>query len=569
MFRMSDFRIHVAVLILALLHFLVNLQSVFPLPFQLNVADEPIHSNLGRMLLNSLSENRTPYLVPQALNPLVALFYAFIYVPLHQYTHWMLASLWIGHALIFSLLWLGTYLVARQVRQFCHPLIIVGFLFITPVVPMLLERSTDGLYAAIILFALWQTSCYYHSRRIHHVFTAGALLGLAALTRNDGLALFPAFLLASGLVSIQGTRRWGRVRRLAVPLLAATIPYAALVGGYIAVVGFTTGFWGTGGQGLSYMAFEQSEGMAYSSDSAGYLSGITEARARYGTSEENRGSIVNAVLRNPGAYLLRVAAVILRAPLIAASAYGGLWSLIVLPFSFAGAIWLARNGERRLLAVYLLWMAPLSIYLLFYYREPYFLFPFPVVLLLAGIGLTWALSCLRGLSYPFNPPRIQRLAAPLLICVLLIAQIPKIADGPLQIPRIGQTGEEQTIEYLVEHYPRETRVASFVGFVPWAAKMHFEFSFVEWMGITSGDELREWVKRNDIELVYVDRLLRFYAPQVYELFDAGVGSQFREVSTIEDQSPERVRTYKEVVEAGVVALDNLQWWSHRLLEVLR
>ncbi|MCZ7583926.1 MAG: hypothetical protein M5R36_11605 [Deltaproteobacteria bacterium] len=138
-------------------------------------------------------------------------------------------------------------------------------------------------------------------------------------------------------------------RRNAV--IAALVPMAFIVPGYVALRGAASGDWTTGLRYRAYTAFAQGEGVAFAYRSAGardfYREG-EEATARlYGTRRENENSIVRAVRNNPGAYAARLWQNAKVGAYHFMTTYGEGFAAALLLFALRGVYALVREKQKR------------------------------------------------------------------------------------------------------------------------------------------------------------------------------------------------------------------------------
>ncbi len=142
---------------LYLLLYLVNLFLIHPAFLltldEINPFDEASYINSGRMLL----EGNLPSF---AGNPLVDVFYALTYLPFWNSAFWLVQSAVLGRLLLFSLLWVSVYLVARQLARWAPPVLMVGLLLVTPLAVDMLRFPSDPLFAGLAGLSLWQLLRY-------------------------------------------------------------------------------------------------------------------------------------------------------------------------------------------------------------------------------------------------------------------------------------------------------------------------------------------------------------------------------------------------------------------------
>jgi hypothetical protein len=111
--------------------FLLNIfliYSVFlPNLSDINPWDEAAYLSAGQTLIEG---GEFPKL---AGNPLTTVFFAFTYLPFRTSPLWIVHSVTLARLILFSMLWLGTYLVARQLSQFAPPVIAIGTFLVMPI----------------------------------------------------------------------------------------------------------------------------------------------------------------------------------------------------------------------------------------------------------------------------------------------------------------------------------------------------------------------------------------------------------------------------------------------------
>lgn len=367
--------------------FFLNVILVFPVFFpnlsDIGLWDESIYINSGRALIDGGSfppyvYNRMPVF---AWNPLLAFLYAPIYSLVQSADFWLIYSCTAGRLILFGLMWFSAYLVVKQLSHLSHPLIMIALLIISPTVSYLLPNPSDALFTAMSAFALWQVLSFYHHRKIKNVWLASLFVGLAALSRNDGLILFFLFFIIVVLLSIP-------MKRFKASLIAGILPFAVLVGGYIVLYGLVSGVFKLGIMERTYIAFEQGQGFTY-----GYSvsDGTLDVRRIYGTPEENRYSVISAIKRNPNAFFDRVRVVIRGSPEKMYFMYGERAGIIIFLLAVAGAVEMARKRFYLIFVILLLWPAHIFVYLLTFYRHTYFLFPYFVVFSFASVTLNYIL----------------------------------------------------------------------------------------------------------------------------------------------------------------------------------
>ncbi len=562
---------------LYILLYLVNLFLVHPAFLltleEINPFDEASYINSGRMLL----EGNLPSF---AGNPLVDALYALTYLPFWNSNWWLVQSAVLGRWLLFSLLWLSAYLVARQLARWAEPALILGLLLVTPLAVDMLRFPSDPLFAGLAGLSLWQLLKYRaalgtengdppSTRR--HLLLASAFLGLAALARNDGLVLFLIFIILVLALSLRRPRWWAA-------LLYGLAPFLLLVGGYVLVFGLRTGDFSLGTAERTYLNFEAGHQSIYAG--TGALNPVIESRLEaqriFGSGEENDYSVLRAVRRNPAVYLQRVLAVTRELPRRLLQAYGIRFAAVLFLLAGRGLLALARRRQYALLAILALWPAHLATgFVITIFREGHLAFPYYVVFALAAIGLQQLLAnrqdrreiifwtaALLGLSaygiwgeklavyygaavflaalgVIWLAARQQTAAgastAPALFILLCAGLVIRGGFPTPTFPAVQETAKAQASLYLAENLAPGTKVAAGAPGVVWSARMTYA-------SLTSPDvpqdksaaEFLDWMVRQDIRAIYVDHSLYNTNPFLWDLIKARIGDGIERVFTADD-----------------------------------
>jgi hypothetical protein len=384
------------------------------------------------------------------------------------------------------------------------------------------QNSSDALFAGLSALALQQTVASTERHAMRHLATASALVALAALSRNDGLVLFPLFLaLAVPAAS-----------RIRPRVLAAAGPFVAIVVGYLLVRAVVIGNledvatlkW------RSYLAFEQGQGVIfadrYAAGTNPYVEGHVVARRLYGTPEENNFSIVRAVARNWPAFLERLAAAIRHIPRQFRLAYGESTGGVLIILWIWGAVVISASGfsGRRALAA-LCWPLHLAAYLLTFFRAGYFLLPCAAVLAVAAVGakhlLTAGWIVLRRLC-PF-----PRAAASAALAVILggVLAFYLTQHPPTKISRGRESSpSERAILFMQRTFPRDARIAAYAPAPVWAARGEYVSMILTLRHLDTGRELQEWLDRERVIALYVEDSLRDQEPRLWALIESLVGT---------------------------------------------
>jgi len=336
------FYVYIIAAVIYLPWFLPNLSDISPW-------DETYYLVSGRNLLSG----QWPSL---AYGPLLSVFYAICYLPFRTSNFWLIHANSLGRFLLFSLLFVGTWQVGKALKEYFNPIILLGFLFLTPLLVKNFEYPADSLFAAISALAFAQAVKFVQTRSIKHVWWSSFWLGMGMLVRGDALIIILALTV---FVVVFGWKhhRWWRL------LLAGLIPFMALSAGYVLFRGVLTGDFNSEMANRSYVAFEQGQ-EADLPASGGRFAAPTEsfyvARELFGTPEENEYSVFRAISRNPQAYMRRLVNVIKSLPGLFLVAYYRRYTVSLTMLAIRGLISLYQQKKLPLAILHLIWMLPIS-----------------------------------------------------------------------------------------------------------------------------------------------------------------------------------------------------------------
>ena len=541
----------------ALLAFLLNVflvsASFFPNLAEINAWDEAAYVNGGRLLLQG-------ELPTFSNNPLVALFYALTYLPYADSPLWLVHSTSLGRVLLFALVWIGAYAVARQLSKFAHPLIMVGFLFVSGISVSILVFPSDPLYVGFAALSLAQILAYLNTGNRKHIWISSVWVAFAALARNDGLILGVLLVPSAFIIAQPRGDRW-------TALLAATVPFATIVGGYVLFHGALTGTMQFGTLGRTYDNFESGHQVIYNIE--GELNPVfeakLEARRVFGTPEENNYSVFRAISRNPQVYLQRVTVVLTGLPDQLVDAYGKRLTVPLFLFAARGIWSLIAQKHYRRLFIFGVWAVPLASGLLItLFRLGHLRFYFYAVFALAAVGISaavknlesrreqafWFIVLLAFATYGVLDSKLaitygtitvlialalgllwmrasNRKAFVIGVPTLLLFSAGLLLHGDYPGPKVrtlGDAADESAVLFLQETYENDTRIAAGSPGPIYTARMRY-------MGLTSLDvpqtdtpqQFLEWMRNQGIEAVYVDASLSSGNPYLWEQITALTG----------------------------------------------
>ena len=357
-----------------LLNFFLVLPKLQPGMLQINAHDGAKYIESGRLLfdwgLRSL-----------AWGPLVS----FIYAPIHLFVgdspNWFMLETWIGNYILFGLLWLSFYALARQLDKYISKYVIIALLFGTTVFFPILENQSDALFIPCSVFALLFLIRFIETEKLKNLWLASLFVGLGILCRFETILLIIT-LTAIGLIF--GLRK----HKIFKLLTASWLPIIILLALFFSVSMATFGGLNLGVGNKSYIAF---------TDNQAFLPGSSNAEAYangeeiFGTEKENDSSIFKAIIRNPLATGERILANILNLPNLFLVFFGKLQGPVFASFALIGLIYLIKERATKTLLVLLIWPMHAMVALIFLTRHiiPQMSYLF---FILAAIGLTYLLK---------------------------------------------------------------------------------------------------------------------------------------------------------------------------------
>jgi hypothetical protein len=551
-----------------ILHVVLALPVLMPNLKAIGAADEASYIVKGRELV----AGNLPALNESALSPIL---FALTDIPVHESDFWLIHSCTIGRFVLFVLLWVSLYMVAKRISDISSPLIMIGFLLLLPASTSLIGNGSHALFTAMSAFALAQMMSFHRRKELTSLWMASVFVSLALLSRmGEGTFLSVVFITCSILLGIS-------TRRVSAVLAAAIIPFAVIVGGYMLIYYSFTGKSPLGTPLYFYGTFTAGHGLAYQDQLPGlnpFVEGGREADRLFGTPEQNQWSVITAIQRNPTAYLDRVPRNAKLALWTAISDYGGPLSLWFFLLALQGCIELVRQKHFMLLCILLFWPSYLLIYILLAVTPPYLLFPFPVVFCLASIGLTsvvslpnqqrylWsatlvgliALAIGRDISLPFISSAVALLIGLWIVWIVsnrnrnleivipaalgfLFSIMLLFREGvpPQKMRTLGIASDEQAVLFLTRNFAEGTPVAAYPAIIPWAAKMKRVSLTDSMLEIRSEQDLQRWMIDNKLEAIYVENDLRRYESSLGALIESQVGKSL-EVAFSSDNPNVRV-----------------------------
>ncbi len=549
---------------------------------QMDSYDDPMYIQFGK----ELAEGKLPVL--GQFNPLLAAFHAMLYEPLKDSAFWMVYVCRISRIIFFCLLWLIPCLIARQMPFLINPLIIFGFLFVSPALAGLVFKSSDAFFAVIAGLALWQMLAFYRTERMRHLGLTSFFLGLAALSRNDGWVLFLIFVFLAALLSASKLLARKNLKAVLTTGAACLIPFGVVVASYLLFYFLQTGRFAVGTKARTYQAFQAAQGVVFREAYKGknpWVDGVIDAERLYGSRSENQNSVFKAIRRNPEAFCKRVKHSLKMFPGMMISAYGKWLGVLLFLLAILGSVELIKRREYQLLAIFSLWPLSLATYFIFYFRPGFFLFHYFVVVVLGAVGLNslatrlqekkfygFTLLTLGALSLLLRfgrsgYTRLDLLAVTAFLALgitlarlillssgnknaamMTILCLALILRGPYPSPDIwplGRSPEEKAALFMRKTLKPASKVLSYQPRSVWFARMSFVSAQGQLRGVKSDREFLDWLRERQCKAIYVDGFLKKFEPAAYALIQRQLGKSLEVAFTSDDQSVQILRVKDE------------------------
>lgn len=316
-----------------------------------------------------------------AWGPLVAFIYAPIYLFVSSSPHWFIIMAWAGNIILFGLLWIGFFLLTREFKPHVSSHVVLGILISSVVFISIIKNQSDALFVAMISFALVFLVRFKKTKGVKYVWLTSLFVGMGILSRVETVLLLPVLIFFSLLFN-QGEKKSVKI------LMASVLPTIIVLSLFISASLLTHGH---PNLGMGYKSFDSLEmNHAFIPGSRNHESYL-RGEPIFGTAEENQGSVIRAILRNPLAIGERALANILRFPELFSGTFGNLQAPFVIIFSLWGIYALVKAKENQLLILLLLWPLHAMVSLIFL---PLHIFPqmaYTFIILMA-VGITYQFS---------------------------------------------------------------------------------------------------------------------------------------------------------------------------------
>lgn len=499
--------------------------------------------------------------------PLVSFLYAPIHLLVGNSPDWFLLEAWIGRFVLTVAISLSLLHLARQLMPHTHPAVIAGILLGSTFIFPILENQSDALFLVFSVFGLARLLRFNRERQLKDAALGSLFTGLSMLCRVEAVLLVGVMAVLSLWI--------GRKHFKFIKLLAAgTLPAVAVFAAYLLLSLAVMGHINLGVGGKSYDSFEWNQAVLTGGD---LEKAYAESRRLFGTAQENNGSVLRAILRNPPAFAERIWANAKNLPDNYLAIFGKTRGFALAFFAALGVYALIRRRHWSILLVLLCWSLPPLVSLGFLTRH---LIPqdsfLPVIL--AAIGLSWVFSAETragerlGVTllafalalYSLLDAKPGFLMAALLILVvfsatwllrprLLAGQYPSLAPLLMMLsvgiilygqysfpnyPQLGKTEPEQAIHYLQEAVPPFGNILTPRPFIGIAARLNGLETGIAPGDLTTPEQLQQWMWARNIHAVYVEDRYGVRT-DISALLAAGAGSSF-EVGYLSESGAVRV-----------------------------
>ena len=255
------------------------------------------------------------------------------------------------------------------------------------------------IFISLLYLSLYFILKAYLDKRIRYYSLGGLALGLAYMTRGEGLVIFIAVLIVCILTSIFEERRFNKefFKRNIIFVFCFILFYLT----QSLLIYNSTGDWGMGGRKdyqYAQFIFGQAE-IAGIKDASG--SGTYEyGHQLYGTGEENNFSIFNAIKRNPSAYMHRLIGNYRN--LLYEFSSPPVFPFFLLPFVGIALIELLKNHEsvKAHILFFAIIIAMLSLLIFIFNVQTRHLTPIvPIMIMWSAYGIKKTQDTLRGKGF--------------------------------------------------------------------------------------------------------------------------------------------------------------------------
>lgn len=499
-----------------------------------------------------------------AFSPIVALVYAPVHLIIGNSLDWFMIELWVGRFILFSFLWWSILYLALQFKKFVSPYIMVGVLFVSPSFLTVVTNQSDAVFLGFSSLALAQLVKFLDLGKIRHLCFSSLFVGLGILARFESIVLIPILIVISQVIA------WRQPTK--IKTLFASISPAI----FVLFLYFSSSFLlmhnlSLGISNKSYDAFEVAQKVLTNGD---YDLARIESHRLFGTQEENQGSVMRAILRNPYAFSLRIIANTKEISHFYYHAFGNRLGPILFIFFLWGVVRLIRKKAFILLGLIIAWstyilislgfftlhLIPQASYLLLLFSaigvaeicdSEFPLFMRVVFLLSTTLVITASLALHKSgivvgltmvmITYVLYllvlKKEVINFSASHLLALMILA-VGLIARQPFNFPNypdLGSSDQEQSIHYLEQHFAFQSIVLVSTPLPAIASKLSYVTMDEAPNSISNIKDFWDFVKEENIQGIYLDSNNRV-RNNIFDLFEQGYEQYFQKAYTSPDES---------------------------------
>lgn len=486
--------------------------------------------------------------------PLVSFLYAPIHLLVGNSPDWFLLEAWIGRFVLTLAISLSLIHLASQLMPHTHPAVVAGILLGSTFIFPILENQSDALFLVFSVLGLARLLRFNREGKLKDAARGSLFTGLAMLCRVEAVLLVGVMAVLSLWI---GRKHFKFLKLLAAGLLPAAAVFTAYLLLSLALMGRIN--LGIGGK--SYDSFEWNQAVLTGGD---LEKAYAESRRLFGTSEENNGSVLRAILRNPPAFAERIWANVKNLPDNFLAIFGKTRGIALAFFAALGFYALIRRRLWSILIVLFSWSLPPLVSLGFLTRH---LIPqdsfLPIIL--AAVGLSWVFSpetrwwerlgvtilVFAMALYSLLDAKLGFLLAALLVFIVfaaawllrpqllassnpsLVPLLMMLAVGIIlygkysfpNYPQLGKTEPEQAVHYLQQAVPPFGSILTPSQSIGIAARLNGLETGEAPGDLISPEQLQQWMWKNNIRAVYVEDRYGIRT-DITALLAAGAGSAF-------------------------------------------
>ncbi len=513
------------VIVIIVITLILVYSKLTPGIYEINPHDGAKYIQSGRFLLTSGFRSLS-------WGPFVALVYAPVDLFVSKSLNWFMLEAWVGNFILFSLIWLSFYYLARQLKYSFAPYIMMGLMITLTAVFRVLENQSDAVFLALSAFALANLLKFKSTGLIKYLWFSSIFVGLGIFVRVETIILVGTLLILGTVIGI---------KKFSFPKLLITciLPSALLLSGFAIVnlIMFGTPNFSIAGRSYDSLQWNQITVSGGDLDQA-----YQQSDQLFGTKEENNGSVIKAIIHNPKAIMERVLANAKNLPEGFLQLSGRFQGFLILLFSAWGIFTLIKEKETLLLVILLTWPLHVLIVLVFfaghfYHQIMYIFYLIPTIgicsfygnktniygkftlLVVSVLTLVFSIidqrqnlligSSLLGLSIVADILLGSRLLfnkSIRIIPVLLLLIIAISFRQPFSFPEkvIGNSPLEKAVQYLEITLPEQSTVLAYVPIPAIAAKMK-QIGFDGMKQFENDPEMFiGFIEENDIQAILLD-----------------------------------------------------------------